>query len=51
MNDKTVDRDIEQIKDMIEERNQQYASRGGSVVLAGIEDGTVKIAPAGFCWR
>ena len=44
-------RDIEKIRGLIDERNQRYASRGGSVSLAGIDGGTVKIAPAGFCWR
>jgi hypothetical protein len=43
--------DIERIKAVIEERNQQYAPKGGSVAYAGIEGNTVMIAPAGFCWR
>jgi len=51
MNGLDKHQDIEQIKTMIEEQNQRYVSRGGSVVLAGVEGGTVKIAPAGFCWR
>jgi len=48
---KTDQDDIERIKMIIEERNQRYALRGGSVSLAAIEGETVKIAPAGFCWR
>lgn len=46
-----MDQDIVRIHEIIEERNRRYASRGGSVTLAGIDGGTVKIAPAGFCWR
>lgn len=44
-------RDIEQIRAIIAEKNKQYAHRGGEVALAGIENGTVRIAPAGFCWQ
>ncbi len=43
--------DIEQIELAIEEQNQRYASRGGSVSFAGIDGGIVKIVPDGFCWR
>lgn len=43
--------DIERIKSIIEERNRRFASRGGGIELAGVEDGIVKIAPTGFCWR
>jgi NifB/MoaA-like Fe-S oxidoreductase len=43
--------DIEQIKAIIESMNQRYQTRDGSVTFAGVEGGTVKIAPAGYCWR
>jgi len=43
--------DIERIKAIIAEKNKQYERRGGDVQLDGVERGTVKIAPAGFCWR
>lgn len=46
-----LEQDIEKIKVIIEARNQRYASKDGSVQLAGVEGGTVKIAPSGFCWR
>lgn len=46
-----MDQDIERIKTIIDERNQRYAPKGGSVLFAGIQDETVKITPAGFCWR
>lgn len=46
-----MERDIEKIKIIIEEKNQRFQNRGGEVRFAGTEGGTVKIAPAGFCWR
>jgi pyrimidine operon attenuation protein/uracil phosphoribosyltransferase len=46
-----MDRDIERIKEIIAEKNKRYQHRGGEVVLAGIDGGSVKIAPAGFCWK
>jgi hypothetical protein len=45
------EQDIEQIKAIIETMNGRYQGKGGDVRLAGIEGGTVKIAPGGFCWR
>jgi len=51
MKSETKQSDIEKIKSLIEERNARYAVKGGSVSLADIEGGTVKIVPAGFCWR
>ena len=46
-----MEQDIERIKTIIEERNNRFAPKGGSVALAGVNGGTVRIAPAGFCWR
>jgi hypothetical protein len=43
--------DIEQIREIIAKKAERFRSRMGDVALAGIEDGTVKIAPTGFCWR
>ncbi len=45
------DRDIERIKGIVEEMNRRYQAKDGAVAFAGIDGGTVKIAPAGFCWR
>ncbi len=45
------DQDIEQIKAIIAKKAERFRSRTGDVTLAGIEGGTVKIVPAGFCWR
>lgn len=47
-----MESDIEQIKSIIENMNQRYQVKGGAITFAGIEGGsTIKIAPAGFCWR
>jgi len=46
-----VDQDIEKIKAIIAEKSRRYDAKGGEVTFAGVEGGTVKIAPSGFCWR
>lgn len=51
MNYEYAREDIERIKSIIEERSRRFLSRGGTVHFAGIDGDTVKIAPAGFCWR
>ena len=43
--------DVEQIKAIIEKKAERFKSRTGDVIFAGVEGGTVKIAPTGFCWR
>lgn len=45
------EQDIEQIKTIIETMSRRYEGKGGDVRYAGVDGGTVKIAPAGFCWR
>ena len=51
MNDGDRHEDIERIRNIIEEKGRRFMSRGGTVQFAGIDGDTVKIAPAGFCWR
>lgn len=46
-----MEQDIEKIKAIIENKNRRFQSRAGEVKFAGVEGGTVKIAPTGFCWR
>lgn len=46
-----TDQDIEMIKTLIAEKSRRFENRGGEVSFAGIEGGTVKIAPDGYCWR
>lgn len=43
--------DIEQIRAIIAKKAERFKSQVGDVTLAGIEGGTVKISPSGFCWR
>jgi hypothetical protein len=51
MNDKNNQQDIEKIKTIIAGKAERFRSRMGDVTFAGVEDGTIKIAPSGFCWR
>jgi len=46
-----LDQNIEQIKTIVAEIGQRYLGKGGNVQFAGVEGGTVRIAPTGFCWR
>jgi hypothetical protein len=43
--------DINKIKSIIANKAERFKSRTGDVIFAGVEGGTVKIAPTGFCWR
>lgn len=43
--------DIDTIKAIIANKAERFKSRTGDVIFAGVEGGTVKIAPTGFCWR
>jgi len=46
-----MENDIERIKEIIEDLNRRYQAKDGSVTFAGTEGGTIRVAPAGFCWR
>ncbi len=46
-----MEQDIAKIKEIIDELGQRYQARAGDVRFAGVEGGTVKITPSGFCWR
>ncbi len=45
------EKDIDKIRTIIAAKAERFRSRMGDVTLTGIEGGTVKIAPSGFCWR
>jgi len=51
MDGKKNQQDIDTIKAIIAKKAERFKSRTGDVIFAGVEDGTVKIAPTGFCWR
>jgi hypothetical protein len=46
-----MERDIERIRKIIARKAERFRSRMGDVNLAGVEGGTIKIAPTGYCWR
>jgi hypothetical protein len=46
-----TDYEIDKIKTIIAHKAERFRSRMGDVTFAGVEGGTVKIAPSGFCWR
>ena len=46
-----LENDIEQIRRIINAVAKRYQVKGGAIRIVGVEGGTVKIAPGGFCWR
>jgi len=46
-----LEQDIEQIKAIIANKAARFVSKAGDVIFAGVEGGTVRISPTGFCWR
>ena len=46
-----MEADIEEIKTIVAEMSRHYLAKNGDVTFAGVDGGTVKIAPGGFCWR
>ncbi len=48
---KVTEQDIEQIRTIIAAKAERFRSRMGDVSFAGVEGGTVKISPTGYCWR
>ena len=51
MNGKDNQQDIDKIKAIIADKAERFKSKTGDVIFAGVEGGTVKIAPTGFCRR
>jgi len=45
------EQEIDAIKAIIAKKAERFRSRTGDVIFAGVEGGTVKITPTGFCWR
>jgi hypothetical protein len=46
-----LENDIEQMRRIIDAVARRYHVKGGDIRFVGVEGGTVKIAPVGFCWR
>lgn len=48
---KPQDQDIEQIREIVSNVSHRYERKDGAVTFAGVDEGVVKVAPIGFCWR
>jgi hypothetical protein len=46
-----IEKDIEKIRQIISEESQKYAALGGEIQFIDIKDRSVRIRPAGICWR
>ena len=46
-----IEKDIEKIKQIIDELKVKYASLGGDIEFVDIKDQDVRIRPTGHCWR
>ncbi|HET6363785.1 MAG TPA: hypothetical protein VFG02_01945 [Nitrospirota bacterium] len=46
-----MENDIDKIRSIINAAAKRYEVQGGDIRFLGVEGGTVKIAPGGFCWR
>jgi Fe-S cluster biogenesis protein NfuA len=46
-----IEKDIEKIKEIINELKVKYTSLGGDIQFVDIQDRDVRIRPTGHCWR
>ncbi|GAB4491219.1 MAG: hypothetical protein OHK006_24910 [Thermodesulfovibrionales bacterium] len=46
-----IEKDIEKIKQIIEEVKPKYTSFGGDIEFVDIHEQDVRIRPTGYCWR
>jgi len=46
-----IEKDIEKIKQIIDELKAKYTSLGGDIEFVDIKDQDVRIRPTGHCWR
>lgn len=47
----TIEKDIEKIKQIINELKHQYTGLGGDIEFVDVKDKDVRIRPTGYCWR
>lgn len=47
----TIEKDIEKIKQIINELKPQFTSLGGDIEFVDVRDQDVRIRPTGYCWR
>jgi Fe-S cluster biogenesis protein NfuA len=46
-----LEKDIERIKEIIEELKPRYTTFGGDIEFLDIKDEKVRIRPSGYCYR
>lgn len=46
-----IEKDVQKIKQIIEELKSDYTALGGDVEFVDIKDQDVRIRPTGYCWR
>ena len=47
----TIEKDIEKIKQIINELKPQFTILGGDIEFVDVRDQDVRIRPTGYCWR
>jgi len=46
-----IEKDVQKIKQIIEELKSDYTALGGNIEFVDIKDRDVRIRPTGYCWR
>jgi Fe-S cluster biogenesis protein NfuA len=46
-----IEKDVQKIKQIIEELKPNYTALGGDIEFVDIQDQDVRIRPTGYCWR
>jgi Fe-S cluster biogenesis protein NfuA len=46
-----IEKDVQKIKQIIEELKPKYTAHGGDIEFVDIKDQDVRIRPTGYCWR
>lgn len=46
-----IEKDIEKIKQIINDLKPRFTSLGGNIEFVDIKDEDVRIQPTGYCWR
>ena len=47
----TIEKDIEKIKQIINDLKTKYTILGGDIEFVDIKEQDVRIRPTGYCWR
>ena len=47
----TIEKDIEKIKQIINELKPKFARLWGDIEFVDVKDQDVRIRPTGYCWR